>query len=312
MEVQLDQRNHPDWHASNERWTVDRVAPHIPPNHPRRLPPLLCPLPEQHFPRPVELSFNPVSEDKPSASSRPFDGKRTDSTTSSQPPSSIPSSQLYADSHQHNGKEIGSPRIVPLAATASLSATRKKSAIAHTSLPPLQHTSPPSALQVTAVDESQYFVSTSFASGEKGFNVPTSGTSAQFQVMTIQTEQGPVEVPDDVQSASRVADKKRTRNATASQKSRRRRKEREKDLEAQVQKLTEERDYYQHWCNALALQNDTSMPPPPTFGAQLCQDNKVSAPKQGKKRRTNTYTPPQATPHDINNQHFLGSFYWYA
>ena len=82
---------------------------------------------------------------------------------------------------------------------------------------------------------------------------PTTSSIGQstYHLMTLDTEQGPIQVPVDVQAASKVADEKRKRNATASHRFRQRRKEKEREtssniakLEHQVREMTEERDYY--------------------------------------------------------------------
>ena len=72
-----------------------------------------------------------------------------------------------------------------------------------------------------------------------------------YHLMTLDTEQGPIQVPVDVQAASKVADEKRKRNATASHRFRQRRKEKEREtssniakLEHQIREIAEERDYY--------------------------------------------------------------------
>lgn len=72
-----------------------------------------------------------------------------------------------------------------------------------------------------------------------------------YHLMTLNTEQGPIQVPVDVQAASKVADEKRKRNATASHRFRQRRKEKEREtsqniakLEHQVRELAEEKDFY--------------------------------------------------------------------
>ena len=71
--------------------------------------------------------------------------------------------------------------------------------------------------------------------------------------MTLDTEQGPMIVPVevDVQQASKMADEKRKRNAGASARFRARRKEKEKEasqtidsLQKQIRDLTEEREFY--------------------------------------------------------------------
>ena len=72
-----------------------------------------------------------------------------------------------------------------------------------------------------------------------------------YQLMTLDTDQGPIQVPVDVQAASKMADEKRKRNAGASARFRQRRKEKEKEssqtiakLESQIREIGEEREYY--------------------------------------------------------------------
>ncbi|KAI4120551.1 MAG: hypothetical protein LQ338_006936 [Usnochroma carphineum] len=86
-----------------------------------------------------------------------------------------------------------------------------------------------------------------------GTNGPVSITTAQspYQMMTMDTEQGPIQVPVDVQAASKVADEKRKRNATASHRFRQRRKEKEREtsnsiakLEKHIQDAEKEKEYY--------------------------------------------------------------------
>ena len=72
-----------------------------------------------------------------------------------------------------------------------------------------------------------------------------------YQLMTIDTDQGPVQFPVDVQAASKVADEKRKRNAGASARFRARRKEKEREasqtisrLESKVQELRDDKEFY--------------------------------------------------------------------
>ena len=76
-------------------------------------------------------------------------------------------------------------------------------------------------------------------------------TQSNYQLLTLDTSQGPIQVPVDVQAASKVADDKRKRNAGASARFRQRRKEKEREasqtiskLEQQIRDVTEEREYY--------------------------------------------------------------------
>lgn len=87
-----------------------------------------------------------------------------------------------------------------------------------------------------------------------------SGQSS-IQIMTIKSQQGHhVQIPVDVQAASKVADEKRKRNAGASARFRARRKEKEREASMSIQRLEQqlrdaledrdfyrgERDYFQH------------------------------------------------------------------
>jgi hypothetical protein len=81
--------------------------------------------------------------------------------------------------------------------------------------------------------------------------VATAAGQSSYQLMTLDTDHGPIQVPVDVQAASKMADEKRKRNAGASARFRQRRKEKEREasgtiakLEAQVRAIGEEREFY--------------------------------------------------------------------
>ena len=76
-------------------------------------------------------------------------------------------------------------------------------------------------------------------------------TEAQHKMITLDTENGLLQVPINVQTTSKVADEKRKRNATASHRFRQRRKEKDRGaseeiskLEQRVRETEEERDFY--------------------------------------------------------------------
>jgi len=78
-------------------------------------------------------------------------------------------------------------------------------------------------------------------------------------MMTLETTSGTVQLPVDVQAASRVADEKRRRNAGASARFRQRRKEKEREasvtigrLEQQVKELIEDAEFYKRERDYLA------------------------------------------------------------
>nr|POE77652.1 hypothetical protein CFP56_09299 [Quercus suber] len=95
-------------------------------------------------------------------------------------------------------------------------------------------------------------------------SIPISSSGGQnvYQMMTLETTSGTVQLPVDVQAASRVADEKRRRNAGASARFRQRRKEKEKEasttisrLEQQLKDAAEDLEFYRrerdHLANAL-------------------------------------------------------------
>ena len=122
----------------------------------------------------------------------------------------------------------------------------------------VSHTPPPAPPPSTGQPQS-FFTAPFTAPGpastmaQMGFDA-TSGSTAggsTYQMMTLDTEQGPIQVPVDVQAASKVADEKRKRNATASHRFRQRRKEKEREnsqniakLEDQIRQMEEEREHY--------------------------------------------------------------------
>jgi hypothetical protein len=69
--------------------------------------------------------------------------------------------------------------------------------------------------------------------------IPISSASGQtvYQMMTLETTSGSVQLPVDVQAASKVADEKRKRNAGASVRFRQRRKEKEREWSNTISKL---------------------------------------------------------------------------
>ena len=84
------------------------------------------------------------------------------------------------------------------------------------------------------------------------YGIPVVSTGqTSYQLMTISSGQGPVQVPVEVQAASRMADEKRKRNAGASARFRARRKEKEREastriqaLETQIREAAVELDWY--------------------------------------------------------------------
>lgn len=166
-----------------------------------------------------------------------------------------------------------------------------------------------------------------------GANGPVSSTTAQgpYQMMTMDTEQGPIQVPVDVQAASKVADEKRKRNATASHRFRQRRKEKEREtstniakLEKQIHDIEKEKDFYRHerdYFRSLVCRNPSQAhlaqrPPSPRQlqPASRAEDEEGLASGQWQpphedinpngrntRRRTNSYVPAQDVPQSMHN-----------
>ena len=167
-------------------------------------------------------------------------------------------------------------------------------------------------------------LSQNFGSKEAFTSVSTTTGQGAYRMMTFDTDQGPIQVPVDVQAASKVADEKRKRNATASHRFRQRRKEKEREtsqniakLEHQVRDVAEEREYYRQerdYFRSLICRNPSQVhlaarPPSPrhlrmaqaggedAYGAgewQLSDDN--SRQSRNTRRRTSSYMPPQDIP----------------
>ena len=75
--------------------------------------------------------------------------------------------------------------------------------------------------------------------------------SGHPEMLTLNMSEGPIDVPLDIQAASKIADDRRKRNAGASARFRQRRKEKEREashtiakLEQRIRDVTEERDFY--------------------------------------------------------------------
>ncbi|KAK3117665.1 hypothetical protein LTR53_000794 [Teratosphaeriaceae sp. CCFEE 6253] len=164
--------------------------------------------------------------------------------------------------------------------------------------------------------------------------IPISSSAGQntYQMMTLETTSGTVQLPVDVQAASRVADEKRRRNAGASARFRQRRKEKEKEasvtigkLDQQVKELGEDADFYRRERDYLSdaltqapggdrhfprppsprrrRTSATQLPPSSTAGREFpggSQEVAQRSPEQGRnvrRRLSNVSLPPPSLPH---------------
>lgn len=169
---------------------------------------------------------------------------------------------------------------------------------------------------------------TSMGADRSRISMAPTGQSS-IQIMTIKSQQGHhVQIPVDVQAASKVADEKRKRNAGASARFRARRKEKEREssisiarLEQQLRDAIEDRDFYQgerDYFQSVVYQQPGgerhyARPPSPrhrrasaapsnatssTAGGgsagspYSAYDEDVLEPERNVRRRTSTYHPP--------------------
>lgn len=156
----------------------------------------------------------------------------------------------------------------------------------------------------------------------------STGQNTYHPMMTLRTEEGPIQVPVDLQAASKVADEKRKRNATASHRFRQRRKEKEREtsqniakLEHHVRELTEEREFYRlerDFFRNLAKNNNGPVPiaprppsPRSLRAAQISGAGTYANPhwqsaeennRNGRntRRRTSSYVPPPGLAPPVN------------
>ena len=165
---------------------------------------------------------------------------------------------LQLQNIQERRASAGGPSTQPLASQSNSPSTSYSSYSRFSRTPPASHA------VVSTSQPSSFFAPHHDGKGSTGSSVPPNLESKEtfnrvansmghntLQMMTLDTEQGPIQVPVDVTAASKVADEKRKRNATASHRFRQRRKEKEREtsqniakLEHQIRELAEERDYY--------------------------------------------------------------------
>ena len=154
--------------------------------------------------------------------------------------------------------------------------------------------------------------------------VASSMGQSTYQLMTLDTDQGPIQVPVDVQAASKMADEKRKRNAGASARFRQRRKEKEREasqtiakLEQRIRDISEESEFYRlerDYFRSLAYNTPgqaqlTQRPPSPrqrrqmqlggtgpTIGIQWQGSEDREGQGRNTRRRTSAYAPPYALP----------------
>ena len=154
--------------------------------------------------------------------------------------------------------------------------------------------------------------------------VASSMGQSTYQLMTLDTDQGPIQVPVDVQAASKMADEKRKRNAGASARFRQRRKEKEREasqtiakLEQRIREISEESEFYRlerDYFRSIAYntpgqaQLPQRLPSPrqrrqmqlggtgPTMGIQWRGSEDREGQGRNTRRRTSAYAPPYALP----------------
>jgi hypothetical protein len=166
---------------------------------------------------------------------------------------------------------------------------------------------------------------------ERGFHGPVVSSGQNYQMLTVDTSKGHMQLPVEVQAASRMADEKRKRNAGASARFRARRKEKEREAASKISNLElelvyaledsrhykAERDYLADNILKYVPQYDSHLknrppsprhkrihlprPAPPSIDSPLSTNGseRYDSPELERpvtRRRTETYTHPNAPP----------------
>jgi len=151
---------------------------------------------------------------------------------------------------------------------ASIASLSNSPTTSHSSYgqPNLDHLSPKSR-HVALTQQHMLTPDSPFAPPRGSYN------AGQYQMMTLETEHGLIQVPVDVQAASKMADEKRKRNAGASARFRQRRKEKEREasktiakLEAQIRDASEEKEQYRKerdYFRSIVYSGPIQIAPPP-------------------------------------------------
>ena len=232
-------------------------------------------------------------------------------------------------SHMQNllDRKVGMP-----AGPQSVASQGDSPSTQYSSYSQVSHTPPPAPPPSTG--QPQSFFTAPFAApgpassmAQMGFDAASCSTAggSTYQMMTLDTEQGPIQVPVDVQAASKVADEKRKRNATASHRFRQRRKEKEREnsqniakLEDQIRQMEEEREHYRRERDyfrevAVRQPGQTHVVPRPlsprqrrhtsSTGSMGYPNVQFEGPETGNRnggrntrRRTSAYVPPSGPP----------------
>lgn len=323
--------------------TLPSITPHSMPNYPQPIPRSMTPRsPTSYGPGPFSTGFpaatidakqSPFIMPHESSSTGPSPLYSTSATTASNPAQNAyapPNYPIHSSPRlrqvSHNGHVPTTyPRMQTLLdgtanmAPSQFSSSRSSSPSLH------QHRTPPPT--TNPIGQPQSFFSAPFSSSgpastmaqlaydKKSSVITAPAGHSQYQMMTLETESGPIQVPVDVQAASKVADEKRKRNATASHRFRQRRKEKEQEtsnniskLEAQIRQMTEEKEFYQRerdFLQDVVQTNRIPVPPRPASPRRRrhaslggANQDPESSRDEGRntRRRTSAYVPPQGPP----------------
>ncbi|KAK8213955.1 hypothetical protein IWZ01DRAFT_221046 [Phyllosticta capitalensis] len=197
---------------------------------------------------------------------------RTDASTSLHPPLPTP------PAIQRTGFSFPPPSAMPTPPIPQSHSRRTSAGVSQPQQPPSASASPggihsqggqsspfmepgrPSQAPFPSAPSSAQAQSPSTQDSERSYGIPVGSTGqSNYQLLTLETNQGHVQIPVDVQAASKVADEKRKRNAGASARFRARRKEKEKEasttisrLEQQVREANEDVEFYRRERDYLA------------------------------------------------------------
>ncbi|KAJ9656003.1 hypothetical protein H2198_005256 [Neophaeococcomyces mojaviensis] len=258
------------------------------------------------------------------------------------PPMAMSSQSPYASAHLHEPTVSTGPASHSNS-TTSYSANNQGYAGSPGSSSNVPEREVPSPFRSSLADQPSYApAGQAFMLGAEAQNRPIQrsyGVGQPAYQMKLDTEQGPMIVPVelDIQQASKLADEKRKRNAGASARFRQRRKEKEQaasqaiaDLQRQLREVTDERDYYMGERNFLrdfvtrtpGIQIPPRAPSPPSrripshmVGATIEGSSNVdygrrdmAEPSPAQRRRTSDYQPSFAAASPIAPANYAPSY----
>ena len=247
----IDARQSPFLHSQSRRYTVEPGVAGAPPLPTQTLPPPSSVAPQNMAvsvyatgPRPT---FNlPFTTGAPQPASFAAGGRRSTvaGITSLRGSHSASVSPTTSTASLGQAEQTSPAQRLPAFAAVTGSASGMSSELPSSS-GSMTAISGPGSTSVSAgynVERAYALAVQAGSSGGSGMEMlgGSGGGQGNYRMLTLDTQQGPVQLPVDVQAASRIADEKRKRNAGASARFRQRRKEKEREATSTIQRLEQQ------------------------------------------------------------------------